>query len=51
MFAWFHNRWVSRAEHEQRILDYEEHLARMEKLVEMSTEARALRLARERDDA
>ena len=39
MFAWFHNHWVSRAEHEQMILDYEEQLARMEKLVEMSMEA------------
>ena len=46
MFGWFRRNWVSRDEHEAMILEYEEHIVRMEKLVEMSMEAATQALKR-----
>ena len=46
MFGWFRRNWVSRDEHEAKILEYEEHTVRMEKLVETSMEAATQALRR-----
>lgn len=46
MFGWFRRNWVSREEHEAMILDYEEQIVRMEKLVETSMDAATQALKR-----